>query len=112
MTRVFGEIPGHPAGTTYPNRQALADAGVHKPLQAGISGAVAEGADSIVLSGGYEDDQDQGAVIIYTGHGGRDPNTGQQIADQEFTRQNAALLQNEQQGLPVRVIRGAKGNPV
>jgi putative restriction endonuclease len=42
------------------------DAGVHRPLQAGISGAVSEGADSIVVSGGSEDDRDFGDTIVYT----------------------------------------------
>jgi len=37
------------------------------------------GADSIVFSGGYEDDEHRGDEIIYTGHGGRDPNTGQGV---------------------------------
>lgn len=94
MARVFGEIAGNPPGTTYSNRRALAQAGVHKPLQHGISGASAEGADSIVVSGGYEDDEDYGSLIVYTGAGGRDPDTGQQIADQEFTAQNLALVKS------------------
>jgi putative restriction endonuclease len=76
---------------------------------AGISGAAAEGADSIVVSGGYEDDEDYGDLIVYTGHGGRDLATGVQIADQEFTRQNLALVKSEAEGLPVRVVRGAEG---
>ncbi len=59
---------------------------------AGISGGAAEGADSIVLSGGYEDDQDSGDIIVYTGRGGNDPVTGVQIADQTLTRQNLALV--------------------
>jgi integrase len=40
---------------------------------AGISGGEREGADSIVVSGGYEDDEDYGDVIVYTGAGGNDP---------------------------------------
>jgi putative restriction endonuclease len=32
---------------------------------AGISGAEREGADSIVVSGGYEDDEDCGNTIIW-----------------------------------------------
>jgi len=43
---------------------------------------------------------------VYTGHGGRDINTGKQVTDQELTRQNLALAISCQQGLPVRVIRG------
>ena len=79
---------------------------MHRPTQSGISGTRAEGADSIVVSGGYEDDEDYGDLIVYTGAGGRDPQTGQQIADQDFTAQNLALVTSEAEGLPVRVTRG------
>lgn len=85
----------------------MSAAGVHRPRLAGISGSESEGADSIVLSGGYEDDQDLGDEIIYTGHGGRDSETGKQVAHQQLTRSNLALIKNQLQGLPVRVIRGA-----
>ena len=78
---------------------------------AGISGTAAQGADSIVLNGGYEDDEDHGTVVIYTGHGGNDPQTKSQIADQEFVKGNAGLAVSADQGLPVRVVRGPKGNP-
>lgn len=104
--RVFGEIPGVSIGTVFATREELSRAGVHRPLQAGISGSGGEGADSIVLSGGYEDDSDEGDTIIYTGHGGRDPESGKQIRDQELTRGNLALKKNQTDGLPVRVVRG------
>lgn len=104
--RVFGEIADIPEGSEFENRYYLSQYGVHKPLQAGISGSQTEGADSIVLSGGYEDDEDYGDVIIYTGHGGRSQVTGLQVADQQLTYQNLALALNCQRGLPVRVIRG------
>jgi putative restriction endonuclease len=105
--RTFGEISGIPVGSTYLSRQEMSRLGIHRPTQAGISGSATEGADSIVLSGGYEDDEDFGEVIVYTGHGGQDPVTRQQIANQELTRQNLALAVSMQQGLPVRVIRGS-----
>jgi putative restriction endonuclease len=84
---------------------------VHRPRQAGISGSGREGADSIVVSGGYEDDQDYGNLIIYTGHGGNDPATGRQVADQTFSVGNRALAVSCDEGLPVRFIRGAGGDP-
>lgn len=91
----------------YENRIALSLAGVHTPRMAGISGSETEGADSIVISGGYEDDLDLGDEIIYTGQGGNDPATGAQIADQALRRGNLSLALSMQEGLPVRVIRGA-----
>jgi putative restriction endonuclease len=91
------------------DRALLASAGVHLPRQAGISGGEKEGADSIVVSGGYEDDEDYGDYIIYTGHGGQQ--SGVQAADQEWERGNLALRVSEKEGLPVRVVRGAGGEP-
>jgi putative restriction endonuclease len=75
MARQFGEIEGHPEGAVFDSREALSKAGVHRPTMAGISGTADEAADSVVLSGGYEDDFDYGDEVVYTGHGGRDPNT-------------------------------------
>ncbi len=110
--RYFGELPGIPVGTTWATRAEVAQAGVHRPNQSGISGTRAEGADSIVVSGGYEDDSDDGDEILYTGAGGNDPATGKQVADQALDQPgNAGLVTSQIQGLPVRVIRGAKGNP-
>ena len=57
---MFGEVTGVSTGDTYANRRALYDAGVHRALQAGIVGRAADGAESIVLAGGYVDDEDYG----------------------------------------------------
>ena len=104
--RLFGAIPGIVEGDLFKTRLELSAGHVHAPTQAGISGSEKEGADSIVLSGGYEDDLDLGDEIIYTGHGGRDLITGKQTTNQPMTRGNLALALNAQNGLPVRVIRG------
>lgn len=103
--RIFGSIAGIEVGAMFKDRAALAAAGIHRPTVAGISGGASEGADSVVLSGGYEDDEDLGDEIIYTGHGGQE--NGIQVRDQELTRQNLALAISAQQGFPVRVARGA-----
>ena len=102
---IFGEVPEVPVGTIFPNRMALFRAGVHRSIEGGISGRQLEGANSIVISGAYEDDEDNGRVIIYTGHGGRDPSTGKQVADQTLMRQNLALARSRTLDLPVRVTR-------
>jgi putative restriction endonuclease len=104
---LFGEIPGHPVGSTFPDRASLFGAGLHRQMQAGIAGAAKNGgAQSIVLSGGYEDDKDLGDVIIYTGQGGQE--NGRQVADQELKLGNLALCRNHLTGLPVRVVRGSR----
>ncbi len=45
MDRIFGEITGIPEGSEFENRFYLSQYGVHRPLQAGISGSQTEGAD-------------------------------------------------------------------
>ncbi|MFI1810057.1 YDG/SRA domain-containing protein [Streptomyces sp. NPDC020422] len=101
----FGPAPYVPIGTVFANRDALAAANVHRPLQAGIWGKQKEDAKSIVVSGGYEDDEDLGTEIIYTGQGGM--TEGRHTHHQELTRGNAALVNSAASGTPVRVIRGA-----
>ncbi|MBL8505143.1 MAG: HNH endonuclease [Methylobacillus glycogenes] len=109
--RIFGEIQGVATGTPFDSYFAMNKAGVHRQSQAGISGSEKEGADSIVVSGGYEDDEDFGEVIIYTGQGGRNA-SGTHTHDQPLTRGNLALVISQLEGLPVRVIRGAdRKNP-
>ncbi|MBV2364611.1 YDG/SRA domain-containing protein [Streptomonospora nanhaiensis] len=106
--RTFGEIPGHPEGSTYATRAEMRKHGLHAHNQAGISGTKKQGADAIVLSGGYPDDQDYGDIIVYTGHGGQDANK-KQIADQTLDDNgNAGLVKSQLDKLPVRVIRGSE----
>lgn len=84
--RSFGHVLGVAVGVIFENRNDLGQAGVHRPRMAGISYSEREGADSIIISGGYEDDEDHGDLIIYTGPRGKRSATGRQIADQQFTR--------------------------
>ena len=59
---------------------------------AGIHGRESEGSYSIVLSGGYEDDEDEGDEFTYSGSGGRDlsgnKRTAKQSYDQKLTHMN------------------------
>jgi putative restriction endonuclease len=108
-TYTFGALPDLREGDVFINRKALTAAGVHKVLMGGIDGNPRQGAASIVLNGGYVDDFDLGDEIIYTGHGGNDPNTGRQNKDQSWESPgNKALLVSELHALPVRVTRGYK----
>ncbi|WP_407560352.1 YDG/SRA domain-containing protein [Streptomyces sp. 184] len=102
---------GHPQGVRendhFDGHRELYDHNVHRSYGQGISGTEASGADSIVLSGGYEDDTFDGREIIYTGKGGRNEATGKEVADQSMsTSANAALVTSQETGLPVRVIEG------
>ena len=106
---VFGEIEGINEGDWFEGRKEMMSSGFHRKWGSGIDGNREEGTAAIVLSGGYEDDSDEGDLIIYTGAGGNDPNTGKQIADQTWENTgNVGLYLSMNRGLPVRVIRGYK----
>ena len=102
---IFGEIPGYGIGSWFESREALKAAGLHRHIQAGISGNSLQGADAIVVSGGYADDVDEGDRLLYTGQGGQDEKK-RQVSDQVLSRGNLALVNSEINGLPVRVIKG------
>ncbi|XP_073950182.1 E3 ubiquitin-protein ligase UHRF1-like isoform X2 [Choristoneura fumiferana] len=124
----FGPIPGIEVGMCWRFRIQLSESGVHRPPVSGIHGRDVEGAYSIVLSGGYEDDVDHGVEFTYTGSGGRDlsgnKRTAEQSCDQTLTRENKALARNcavkkiteeggdageaWRDGRPVRVVRSYK----
>ena len=106
-TRHYGHIARVPVGASFPDRMTLAKAGVHRATQAGITGG-SDGTESIVLNAGYADDVDHGDEVIYTGHGGRNANTGRQESDQELEQGNKGLAVCCDNGLPVRVCRGPK----
>ncbi|XP_064113052.1 E3 ubiquitin-protein ligase UHRF1-like [Macrobrachium nipponense] len=123
----YGPVPGVEVGTLWKYRLQVSEAGIHRPHVAGIHGRESEGAYSIVLSGGYEDDEDNGDSFTYTGSGGRDlsgnKRTAEQSCDQLLTRMNKALALNcnvpinkngaeakdWRGGKPVRVVRNEKG---
>ncbi|KAI0711829.1 PUA-like domain-containing protein [Cerioporus squamosus] len=112
---VFGHIPGIPVGSTFENRLFLHHTSVHTGIMAGIAGSMETGCYSIVMSGGYEDDVDNGYHFIYTGCGGRDrsdgekPRDGPQTCDQSFENsRNASLRLSAKTKKPVRVVRGYK----
>ncbi|MFD8500652.1 YDG/SRA domain-containing protein [Amycolatopsis sp. NPDC059657] len=102
----YGEIAGVPEGTVFESRKAASRVQMHRALIAGIVGNERDGAESIVASHKYEDDEDYGNMIVYTGHGGRGDSEKQE-SDQSFSASgNAALRTSMVTGAPVRVVRG------
>lgn len=100
-------------GQCFDDRHQCGQWGVHRPPVAGISGQQKCGSQSVVLSGGYVDDEDHGEWFIYTGSGGRDLSGNkrtnkEQAFDQEFKRNNEALRVSCAKGYPVRVVRSYK----
>jgi putative restriction endonuclease len=107
----IGDIEGVATGTLFKSREEVRLAKLHRPPMAGISYITDGPAESIVISGGYEDDEDFGETIIYTGQGGQASPGGKQVKDQEVTRGNRALIFSEDHGSPIRIIRGSGGDP-
>ncbi|CAL1569345.1 unnamed protein product [Knipowitschia caucasica] len=127
----YGPIPGIPVGTTWKFRVQASEAGVHRPHVAGIHGRSHDGAYSLVLAGGFEDEVDRGDEFTYTGSGGRDLSGNKRIGehsfDQTLTHNNRALAvscdapfndtvgaesRDWRAGKPVRVIRSSKGRRI
>jgi E3 ubiquitin-protein ligase UHRF1 len=118
--KTFGAIPCVVNGKWWATRMECSRDGCHAPTVAGISGNETEGCWSIALSGGYEDDVDDGYCFTYTGSGGRDLKgtkakpknlrTAPQSSDQTLTGLNLALKVSCETQRPVRVIRGFKGS--
>ncbi|GMH03471.1 hypothetical protein Nepgr_005310 [Nepenthes gracilis] len=82
-------------GDSWEDRLACRQWGAHFPHVSGIAGQAKYGAQSVVLSGGYEDDEDHGEWFLYTGSGGRDLSGNKrtnkkQTSDQTFTSGNEA----------------------
>ncbi|KAG7650716.1 SRA-YDG [Arabidopsis thaliana x Arabidopsis arenosa] len=118
----FGPIPaandvtrnqGVLVGESWEDRQECRQWGVHFPHVAGIAGQAAVGAQSVALSGGYDDDEDHGEWFLYTGSGGRDLSGNKRVnkiqsSDQAFKNMNEALRLSCKMGYPVRVVRSWK----
>nr|XP_060482961.1 E3 ubiquitin-protein ligase UHRF1-like [Panthera onca] len=113
----YGPIPGIPVGTMWRFRVQVSESGVHRPHVAGIHGRSNDGAYSLVLAGGYEDDVDHGNSFTYTGSGGRDlsgnKRTAEQSCDQKLTNTNrsaeAGFLTSSPAVPPPRPVAAAQG---
>ncbi|KAI9697608.1 MAG: hypothetical protein M1836_004558 [Candelina mexicana] len=113
--KTFGEIPDIPVGSLFLSREALHRSLVHRGLVSGIFYDATMGCFSVVLSGGYPDDTDEGYNFVYSGQGGRvygNQRTGTQSRHQILDKGNAALMKSCETGQPVRVVRGYKGRSV
>ncbi|XP_031386734.1 E3 ubiquitin-protein ligase ORTHRUS 2 [Punica granatum] len=100
-------------GETWEDRMECRQWGAHLPHVAGIAGQSSYGAQSVCLSGGYQDDEDHGEWFLYTGSGGRDltgnrRTNSEQSSEQKFEKLNEALRVSCKKGYPVRVVRSHK----
>lgn len=116
------KVGEHPDGvqppTAFELRAELAVTGVHKELMRGISveyvfqspilltsfcSSESGVAESIVFSGYYAANEDNGDNFVYSGEGGL--RNGVQVADQEWTKGNLGLRQACESKTPIRVVR-------
>ncbi|TFK71186.1 SRA-YDG [Pluteus cervinus] len=107
----YGAIKGVAVGQCFKDRLELRLKNVHNIKVAGVAGNVKEGAASVVVSGGYEDDIDMGDIIEYTGAGGQDdsdwgPQPRNQTKNQQWGNSQKMLQRSYEAHRPVRVIRG------
>ncbi|KAK7263797.1 hypothetical protein RJT34_31394 [Clitoria ternatea] len=100
-------------GESWRDRQECRQWGAHFVPIGGIAGQGERGAQSVVLSGGYVDDEDHGEWFLYTGSGGKDLSGNKRTNknhsfDQKFEKYNRALQVSCLKGYPVRVVRSHK----
>ncbi|CAA3009230.1 histone-lysine N-methyltransferase family member SUVH9-like [Olea europaea var. sylvestris] len=112
--RIVGNIPGVYIGDVFFLRTEMCIIGLHGQPKAGIDYVPAHQssnrepiATSIIVTEGYEDDDDAGDVIIYTGNGGKDKNN-RQTMNQTLECGNLAMERSMQYGVELRVIRAFK----
>ncbi|WMV17706.1 hypothetical protein MTR67_011091 [Solanum verrucosum] len=116
----IGSLPGIDVGHQFFSRAEMVVVGFHNHWLNGID-CVGQSAGkkgeykgyslplavSIVVSGQYEDDQDNYEEVVYTGQGGNDLlGNKRQIKDQVMERGNLGLKNCMEQSVPVRVTRG------
>jgi len=112
--RIVGAIPGICIGDVFLYRMELCVVGLHGEPQAGIDylpGSMSSNGDpiatSVIVSGGYEGDVDEGDVIILSGHGGQDKNQ-KQVFHQKLEEGDLAMERSMHYGIEVRVIRAVR----
>ncbi|GKB15656.1 histone-lysine N-methyltransferase family member SUVH9-like protein [Tanacetum coccineum] len=112
--RIVGTIPGVHVWDVFFFRMELCLVGMHGQAQVGIDYLTSSQSSnresietSVIVSGGYEDDEDAGDVIVYTGHGGQDKHS-RQVVHQKLKGGNLAMERSMHYEIEVRVIRGFK----
>lgn len=108
----IGGVPGVEIGDIFFFRFELCLVGLHAPIMAGIDYITQRSnldedplAVSIVSSGSYEDNDEDGEILIYSGQGGVN---GKNVSDQKLERGNLALENSLRRASEVRVIRGVR----
>ncbi|MFE6481436.1 YDG/SRA domain-containing protein [Streptomyces sp. NPDC057757] len=120
VERMIGHIAGIAPGAEFHRRLQVHQNKLHGDTVRGISWLADEDggevADAIVLHGGYEDDEDDWTWVRYTGASPdkekyKVKGVPKLLRSQSWSyRDNAALKRSFEREIPVRVIRGWKGD--
>ncbi|XP_062203295.1 histone-lysine N-methyltransferase, H3 lysine-9 specific SUVH1-like [Phragmites australis] len=110
--KTIGHVPGVEIGDIFFFRIEMCIVGLHAPSMAGIDyistkhvGKDETMAVSIISSGGYENDDDDKDILVYTGQGGNSRH--KEKHDQKLERGNLALMNSMKKKNQIRVVRSA-----
>ncbi|WVZ88149.1 hypothetical protein U9M48_034697 [Paspalum notatum var. saurae] len=108
--KTVGPVPGVEIGDVFFYRIEMCIVGLHAHAMGGID-YISAGKDdtlavSIISSGGYENDDKDTDVLVYTGQGGN--SRKKEKHDQKLEKGNLALMNSMKKKNPIRVVRSAK----
>ena len=108
--KTIGPVPGVEIGDIFFFRIEMCIVGLHAPAMAGIDYISAKHvgnndtlAVSIISSGGYENDDNDMNILVYTGQGGNSRH--KEKHDQKLERGNLALMNSMKKKNLIRVVR-------
>ncbi|KAL5203872.1 hypothetical protein ABZP36_008743 [Zizania latifolia] len=111
--KMIGRVPGVEVGDIFFFRIEMCIVGLHAPAMGGIDYIPAKhiGKDNnvavcIISSGGYEDEDDDPDILVYTGQGGNSRHKMKH--DQKLERGNLALMNSMDMKNQIRVVRSAQ----
>ncbi|KAJ1274005.1 hypothetical protein BS78_05G030000 [Paspalum vaginatum] len=111
--KTIGPVPGVEIGDIFFFRIEMCIVGLHAPSMAGIDYISAKHgrkdetlAISIISSGGYENDDSDSDILVYTGQGGNSRH--KEKHDQKLEKGNLALMNSMKKKNPIRVVRSAQ----
>ncbi|KAL6841228.1 hypothetical protein ACP4OV_028746 [Aristida adscensionis] len=110
----IGTVPGVQIGDIFYFRMELCIIGLHAPSMGGIDYMTSKFGNEedpvaicIVSAGGYENEDDDTDVLVYSGQGGINRSTDERY-DQKLERGNLALERSMHRKNEIRVVRGFK----
>ncbi|KAG0519826.1 hypothetical protein BDA96_08G019800 [Sorghum bicolor] len=112
-SKIIGPVPGVEIGDIFFFRIEMCIVGLHAPAMAGIDHTSAKHAGkdeilavSIISSGGYENDDNDTDILVYTGQGGNSRHKDKH--DQKLEGGNLALMNSMKKKNLIRVVRSAQ----